>query len=249
MIAQGGRRFGRVCLWGLPGAFSQPDECYNVHQMSMLPFFPWWPLKKPIGEIGDFRLIPYQRGVHPFGGANSRQMIVDQLLEPYKTHMGQPIKYATLVQIKDSDTRDLTDDERSELFLLSEMISFSGLATREYFGAGFNYVNHENFTFIIQGFQGTSAGGVALRTRKREGTSLNYMGHEDYQVICPFHVDINEAAEINVPLVQGLMTARDLEIWPRIEEAIFGFNRANTDSPAVMEQAEAVMMIGAMERL
>jgi hypothetical protein len=38
-------------------------------------------------------------------------------------------------------------------------------------------------------------------------------------------------------------------VWQRFEEAVFWFNRANTDSPDTREQSEPVMMVGAFERV
>lgn len=144
---------------------------------------------------------------------------------------------------------DLTQEDRDELFLFSEIVAFAGLARREFFGFGFNYVNRDLFTFIIQSFEAVP-GAVCVETRRRDGKTRNLVTPEAYKVHRPFHVpDSVCPVRVDTALIEALLQSRDTDKWPCYQEAIFDFTRANTDNDQIAEQMELILLNGAFERL
>lgn len=147
-------------------------------------------------------------------------------------------------------TDELTEDQREDAFLVADLVAFGGLAAREFFspfGAG-PYCNNDNFQIIIQGFP-EWPGGAAVSTRRRDGGTLAYVTEDANHTYAPRHVRAQQEIRLDVPLIRALLAARESEHWQRFEEAVFWFNRANTDATETREQSEAVMMVGAFERV
>lgn len=215
--------------------------------MSMLAFFPWLQISDAV-RVEEFELLPYQRGIAPSGRATKEQSVFDRLLNPYYSG-GTPIRIATIVRIAGQDpTRNMSSEERSALFVFSEVLSAAGLAAREFFGFGLNYQNRDNFRLVIQCFD-SDRGGSAITTRRRDGSTSNYCTEDSYRVQKPEHIPSHRPNSIDFPLLCSLMASRDSQDWERFYEAILGFNLANTDSPDISEHAEAVLLIGAFERI
>lgn len=211
--------------------------------MSMLVFLPWAETHEQLA-VGAYTLVPYKRGEKPGG---EQQPEIDLILSPYLAS-GRPVSAALLIRVGNHGLLDdLSDDERSELFSFGELLAFAGLACREHFGH-FDYVNRDTFSMIIQSFT-ASSGGVAVQARRRDGSTLNYIKRDQYKVPKPEHVTHNGPVKIAADLLESLLKARDMDSWHLFHEAIFSYSRGNTDSDAVTEQAETVMMVGAFERL
>jgi hypothetical protein len=158
-----------------------------------------------------------------------------------------PIARATIVRIFGQDPMcDLSDESRGALFVFSELLSAAGLAAREFFGLG--YQNRDNFRIIVQAFSGDHSG-AAITTRRRDGSTLGYRSEDSYRIEKPEHVSCQDSNPLDLPLLQSLMDSRESEEWESIYEAVLGFNLANTDSSNVSEHIEAVLLIGAFERL
>jgi hypothetical protein len=105
--------------------------------MSMLAFFPWLDLDEEL-RLPEFSLVQFQRGRLPGGEI---QTALDAVMEIYVVGDNRPVSKGTMVQLPGHTlTDDLTDDERSELFVLAELTALAGLAKREYF-APFHYAN------------------------------------------------------------------------------------------------------------
>lgn len=209
----------------------------------MLAYFPWLQLESDL-HLSEFTLLRFERGQRPGAGD---QAAADALLSAYVVGANHPIRKATLIQLPGHGlTDDLTEDERDELFAFGEMVAFSGLSAREYFSP-FGYANRDVFTLIIQGFT-DPAGGVAVRSRRRDGSTLAYVSPGANLVREPHHVPATWAVKLDEPLLKALLKARAIGDWPDIDEALFFFNRANTDNEQVFEQAEIVSTVGAFER-
>ena len=210
----------------------------------MLAFLPWLQLDADI-RMPELTLLRFERGHKPGRG---EQAAVDAILSAYVVGANRPIGRATLIQLPGHGlTDDLSDDERDELFALGELIAFSGLSARDYFSP-FGYSNRDVFTLIIQGF-GDPAGGVAVRSRRRDGSTMAYVSPGANLVREPHHVPGTWSTKLDEPLLQALLKTRGTGDWPDIDEALFFFNRANTDSDQVFEQAEIVSTISAFERV
>lgn len=216
--------------------------------MSMLSFFPWLGVKERL-QLGEFQLLPYERGQSSCGAGVELQRAFDSVLEHYVEANQKPIRHATLVV---ADGRQITDDlgqeEMESYFNFGELVAFGGLATRKFFGLGNQYCNRDDFTFIIQGFRETVPG-VGIVSRRRDGGKSTFVTATIYRVQRPFHVQSDSDFKLDAPLVKVLLDIRERDEWSHYFEAISGFNRANTDSNQVGEASELVATVGAFERL
>ena len=210
----------------------------------MLAFFPWLELDEDVSlPVGS--LVRFDRGRRPGG---QLQATLDALLAPFVVGADRPISKATLIQLPEHGLiDDLTEGERDEVFAVGELVAFAGLAAREYF-APFHYANRDTFTLVIQAF--TEPGvGVGVRSRRRDGSSSTYVSPGAYRVRQPQHLAGTGGVRLDVPLLEALLKVREVGGWPELEEAIFFFNRANSDSDQIFEQAEIVSTTSAIERV
>ena len=217
--------------------------------MNMIAFFPWLCLKEQL-QVGEFELIPYKRGQTPGGADIELQRTLDSVTSPYLVEGSHAINKATIVCVNQGNlTRDLSEDERNALFVLSEILSVAGLSRREFFGGALScYQNRDNFRIIIQSFTEADRG-VSITSRRRDGVTTNYQSEDSYRVQKPEHIHINSVDQIDELLLRSLLQARGSEDWERFYESILGFNSANTDNREIAEQVELVLLSGAMERL
>lgn len=214
--------------------------------MSMLSFFPWYQIEEPM-DLGLFELLPYERALKPVGIGHEIQETIDVVLKPYYHSHQLQVSHGMLMKLKDKGLiDDLNENERSDAFSFSEIVSLAGLCSREYFDL--TYCNSHNFTFIIQSFRGTS-GGVAVTSRRRDGSTSGYVAPGTFKEIQPHHVSSSMVTNLDSTLFNSLVVFSNHENGERLVEASFGFNRANTDSPTVPDASEAVLMVGAFERI
>lgn len=218
-------------------------------------FFPWLGLTNVI-KVGDFSLIPFERGTKPGGPGTALQKSLDKVTEPYIIPPNNPISHATIVKFGPNEiTTDLSEEQAASVFAFSELVAISGLSARKYFAASSmsGYWNRENFRIFIQNFRPES-NGVAVTTRRRDGSRSTYYSGKTYNFQKPEHVESNsiKKVKLDTPLLESLLEAKDgltPETWSCFFESILNFNFANTDSDGIQQEAEAVFIIGAFERL
>lgn len=217
--------------------------------MPMLAFFPWCTIAQDIA-VGLFELLRYERTEKPFGQRTSDQEAVDKILGHYFPHTARPLTSATIVKLKGRGPFDvLSDEERSAVFALAELVSLSGLARREFFSAIGQYCNRDNFRVVIQAFRDPNSGAL-ITTRRRDGHSDQYLTNTAFRVDKPEHVQLGPIPiDIDVSLLNALLTAQEGGDWEHFAESILSFNLANTDSPNMSEHVEAVLLVSAFERL
>ena len=103
--------------------------------MSTLVFFPWLGLTNVI-KVGDFSLIPFERGTKPGGRGTTLQKSLDEVTEPYIIPPNKPISYATIVKFGPNEiTTDLSEEQAASIFAFSELMAITGLSARNYFAA------------------------------------------------------------------------------------------------------------------
>jgi hypothetical protein len=215
--------------------------------MGTLFFFPWLRLNREI-TVGNFSLVRYSRGESPAGPGTEEQAIIDDVLNPYLEGPGEPITHATLLGSNKRGLFDeLNDEERMEAFVFSELLSLAGIAHREYFSQLGQYCNRDHFRLIGQKFD--RPGGSLFTLRRRDGATRQFWPKGDYEVYKPEHVLLTTLAKLDEPLLESLLSAQGLPIWTDLYESILNFNLANTDSAAITEHTEVVLLVSAFERL
>jgi len=217
----------------------------------MLSFFPWLTIEKKI-EIGEIILIPFERDKKLSIPEEKFDGIYKEILGHYLEVNDRPVEKSTLVFLKNKDPhQDYTHEEIEYLFSTSEIIAFSGLANRKYFDVmGIEYCNRIDFTFVIQKFN-MKSGSVGISTRRRDGHKDILVSEIVFNVRMPYNVN-NFYFKVDFNLAASLIKAQEeLEYnkWPSYADAIFNFNRANTDEDSTSEHQEVVMIVGAFQRL
>lgn len=197
--------------------------------------------------MGEFSLLPYRRAKRPARDDAHLQAQIDAVLAPYISATGRPVQDAVIVRLANCEiTADLTEDDAVPLFVFAELLAFSGLSDREFFGS--RYCNRDSFRIVIQGFRPESHT-VVIVSRRRDGATHNIMSAGTYQVPIPPHASRYRVDERQLPLLKALLEARENRSWGQYHEAISSFNLANTDTPDITQTTEAILMIGALQRL
>jgi hypothetical protein len=216
--------------------------------MSALAFFPWLRLDELI-EVGGFQLLPYERHERPAGPRTPTQDALDAVLAAYREHRGSPVEHATLLRHPEHGiTDDLAVEERAELFAFAELLAFCGLARRQFFGSGMFYANRDDYALVIQNFV-DPRDGVGITTRRRDGVMNSFLTAGLYELRRPLHGSPNPRIRIEVELLRALLQAQGAANWTRRYDSILAFNRSNTDSDQVVEEAEVVLGVAAFQRL
>ena len=211
--------------------------------MGALAFFPWFSLDSDV-TVGGYRLSRYIRGNQP----GREQETIDEILQAYLEGETRAIRQATLLHKEGSELlADLADEEMADLFEVAEVVSFAGLASREYFAPA-RYSNRETFNLVVQRFQGRGQG-VGVISRRRDGSTRAYVSPSQNRVRRPISQNGVSAVALDGGLLTALLEARDHDDWEHLSEAVYFFGRANTDSDVVSEESECVEMVGAFERL
>jgi len=195
------------------------------------------------------QLVPFRRGSEPAGPGTELQRVVDAVLEPYLVAAARPVEEATLVSLAGQGlTEAITDDALRDLFIVAELLAFSGLAARQFFNPiGLGYANRDMFNLIVQRFD-DPRGGVSLTSRRREGSTQNYVTRDVYRVDRPRHVTSPFPVGLDDALLRALMRARESDDGRYVESVVL-FNRANTDGNDVSPGIEIILVVGAFQRL
>jgi hypothetical protein len=211
----------------------------------MLAFLPWVSVDEE-KSFGDYRILPYVRGVRPAGAETDEQKHIDAVLEPYCINATESVSHAALLtHASRSLVADLGDELAREYWEFSELLAFAALSAREFFEQ--TYTNREAYRLVIQGFRADSHR-VALVSRRRDGTTTNLLSPDRYREIKPHHVGLNRLF-VDEPLLNALLRAWEHPIWDALFEGIVSFGLANTDSIQIPAQMEAVHTISAFQRL
>jgi hypothetical protein len=212
--------------------------------MRTVAYFPWLKLHED-RQPGGFRLLRFDRGKRPSGAGTEMQEVFDAVLEPYSMG-GRRVTEATILQPPGHELGAEVDEQTIDgMFAFSELLAFSALADREFFMHV--YQNRDNFRLVVQNVLAVPKGAVT-QSRRRDGSSLGYWSKGTYRVQKPEHIP-NTPNSFDVTLIGSLQRAQSSNEWDRLFESIVSFNLANTDSPDLPEQVEAILLVGAFERL
>lgn len=140
----------------------------------------------------------------------------------------------------------IEDQLGQELFAMSEVVAFCGLANREFFSH--NYWGRDNFRLVIQNYAEPKAG-TKFATRRRDGSTTVLVSETAHVVLPPEHLTASSRVTLDEDLLAILSARERPESWESVYEAILHFNLANTDSEAVSESMELVLLQAAYERL
>jgi hypothetical protein len=213
--------------------------------MGTLAFFPWLRLPPQTIRCGEFELIPYARG--RYEGRNATT--IDLVTSAYREVPDIPIEEAVLLRLEDSDDllAHLDEKQIDACFAFSEMVALAGLTKRRFFCQSGGYSNRDNYRLVVQQFD-EPGNGVCQRTRRRDGVASHFMTAEVHRVPRPRHVPF-ERMELDLALLQALVTCRASSNAADFVDSIITFNLANTDNSMLSPHVELVLSSGALEKV
>lgn len=222
------------------------DPSVAGHFVDTLAFFPWLDLKSEY-RFRDFAVHPYQRGKSP-GSTPEEQAAIDDVLASYCAAHGRPVDRAVILQhhCQTTLTAELSADYHRDLFEFAELMAFTGLAGRQFFG-DMHYCNRDTFCLVVQDIP-EPAKGVLITSRRRDGARNMAYRDNVYGVRCPEHV-IGNHARMDSQLMTALLEAKAHGDWPKLYQAITLFSQANTDRAEVPISTEVVFTYAALEQV
>ncbi|MFE0501407.1 hypothetical protein ACFW0P_11555, partial [Lysobacter soli] len=212
--------------------------------LGAVAFFPWLSIGAD-RVIGPIRLFQFRRGVKPGELSHAHQKDLDDILGAYAVAPKALLRSAVLLEV-DAWENGLNPDAAVErLFQARDVLTLAALAKRRLFSGPVQpYCSADNFELVVQPYTPGAAGRLSYTTRRRDGGCLCGWSGDDFTFYKPKHV-FDFSLDVDEPLVTWLMT----EDRAFVVDSISEFNRANSDSAAVTEHDELVMMKAAFERL
>ncbi len=215
--------------------------------MPVVAFFPWLKIKEKI-VLGNIKLTPYN--IEQDESGSNIKKACNKVFSSYCIS-SRPVSELTVLSYKDKLLfDDITDEEINDLFIAAEFIAFSAISRREYFQFSGNYCNKDDFLFYIQIFDETF-NGAHFKTRKRDGLSEQFSSSDNLKTIKPDNAT-NRTVNIDKELLASLLELqknKNTKAYNEIFEAIYSFNRANTDNNYFNEPFEIVLVLGAIQRI
>jgi len=208
---------------------------------SSIAFFPWVSIDDR-EEIGNTRLLPYRQGAAPGDLAHASQAAIDGVFKAYANRPRVAVTEATIVEVGDWHTGTDASKLAARLFLARNLIAFSALSRRRFFCGHFDYCNTDAFELVVQNYSPDRPDRFSFGTRRRDGGIQNMWAADSFAFHRPYHVAANLRMEFDRSLLVAL-----LSLDP--DDPVREFNATNTDSPAIPEHVELVMMKSAFEWL
>lgn len=219
--------------------------CSTGASMPMIAFFPWAVLDEPV-VAGEFTVAPFSYAATLM--PRDHALAVREVIAAYDKSDNDVIaQVPVLFRTAACPTDDVPEEALGALFQHGEVIAFAALSARAFFMDP--YWNRDSLRLVVQGFRPDRPGGALITSRRRDGSVNAYVPAAHHQVRRPVHVSHAPLDRLDVPLLTAVLAACDDAGFPRVIDAIRGYNAANTDSPDIGQEAELIMLIGAYSRL
>ena len=222
-------------------------------QTRTISFLPWLRIKEPV-RVGRFVFTPFldrddqiTEPVREIGEA------IRTIVSGYVDLRGTPLRNCVLIldaqltPLWDLPVSALSEDRwaTAQLFLAAFSMNEYFTQVRQYSNSSLFTVYHQSFTLPIDF--------VAVNSRRRDG-SLMVGGyrHGEMKFTVPVYADMaGELRQFDVGLLAALEQAssKGSSVVNRLRAALSFLSLANTDSEAMVPDAEIILMISAYEQL
>lgn len=221
--------------------------------MTSIYFFPWLDAPKTI-DFGSVVLEPYERGQLPGDQKRITQAEIDEVMNFYKASPTESVQNCLLIRLPDHQIgEDLNEDEKSFLRVFGELLCFSHIAERTYFGWDYHYCCKEDFAVHGHGWPSERFDGhIVIHTRRRDGISYNMTDAEYGAYHRPHNANKSSNLQESPPLLQPLLQAfqnMNDDQWGDIYECVINYNLANTDNALIAPEAEMVLLHSAFDAI
>lgn len=221
--------------------------------MTSIYFFPWLDAPKTI-DFGSVLLEPYECGQFPGDHECITQADIDRVMDFYKTSPTESVQSCLLIRLPNRKIgEDLSEDEKSYLRVFGELLCFSHIAERTYFGWDYHYCCKEDFELYGQGWASDRFDGhIVIPSRKRDGITYNMTDDEYGAYHRPHNANKSSSLQEEPPLIQPLLQAfqnMNDDQWGDIYECVINYNLSNTDNALIVPEAEMVLLHSAFDAI
>ncbi len=219
----------------------------------LLAFLPWLNIPATV-PLAGVQFVPFRdRNGQTSPGLSDLEPSLKIILSGFVDLEGQAIGNCAIACIKEkSPIWDLSQDDQSTIQQAVQLLALAALSGNEYYGGGIgSYANTTSFQLLVQRFTEPPSW-VSFQIRRRDGVTLDSgYKHGEVRIILPLACKVMRAVPIDEKLVEGLNKAlnSDSSTMRRLIPALSFFNLANTDSDAMLPEAEAILTAAAFEQL
>jgi hypothetical protein len=184
-------------------------------------------------------------------------MLVKLVLSDFVGISGQPVGKFAIVSLRNAILLDYLLDPVDVAAIRDyiDIACLSGLSDREFLGPAEPYCNSDCFLLYERRFD-SMTGVRAPIFRRRDSTPFGPAAGPAMRVHVPFHAAVVPRVSLDESFFRALanfreivVTSPDFERRTGWQEAIYCFNRANTDSESMSAHLEWVLMSSALERI
>lgn len=221
--------------------------------MTSIYFFPWLDAPKTM-DFGSVLLEPYERGKFPGDQELVTQAEIDEVMNFYKASPTENIQSCLMIRLPNKKIgEDLSEDEKGFLRVFAELLCFSHIAERTFFGRDYHYCCKEDFAFHGHGWASERFNGfIVIQSRRRDGFNQNMTDAESAAYHRPHNANkgsnLQEQPSLLQPLLQAFKNMDD-SLRVDIYECIINYNLANTDNALITPEVEMVLLHSAFDAI
>lgn len=220
-----------------------------------IAFLPWANLEQDV-TVGAVTFAPVVAGgkTKPIIPAPLSTVATElaTIISSYRDFRGRQVRRFTISTVAGTPLE--ADKYRQQINEARLFLILCAIGANEYLGNTNRYTNSSAFEIVFQRFR-PGAEYTAITARRRDG-SMTGMGykHGEITFAAPFHVAFGSTAHIDDSFANALhaltqQRASHGELYRRILGAASFFSLANTDDPAMISEAEIILMGSAFEQL
>jgi hypothetical protein len=216
----------------------------------MIAFLPWLTLREPVSCFG-VRFVPRQaqNGAAP-AGIGDVLSTLSPIFSAYRDVTGNPIDTGVVVCMDGKPDEWNISDADMPLVRRATLALFLACMSRNDYVRGWgSYVNSANFELVWQRFT-YPISSVTLVARRRDGhqTTGGY-SHQEIRITEPLQARLSGAVGVDLRLLNALDASNAQPVGQRIQSALAFVALASTDSGVMLDSAEVILIVSAVEQL
>jgi hypothetical protein len=219
--------------------------------MPTLYFLPWCRLGERL-DVHPVSFIPFNRNFPPDDFDDETAELISRISEDFLAIDGKPVSEFTVLSFDKKCLRNDFDGSGPVFAEFSDLLCLASLSARDYFGRAERYSN--STCFALYGRRVDDSGRPWSPTfLRKDGVPMFLAG-----IAMRVHVPVESATipkpSMNMEFLKALLARRERapnypDRWAAWQEAIYSFNRANSDAEVVDRHMEWVLTSGAIERV
>jgi hypothetical protein len=218
----------------------------------LVAFLPWVKLRSAVA-IGNVTYVPFEVGrATPEQPLRGLETPFTRILSSYVDFIDRPVRSCVVVAKNDRNPPwNLVQEDFDNVQWCTSLLFLSTIAQNEYFQYLRRYVNRSMFDLYWQGFT-EPVEFISVTVRRRDGELWNGgYKHGQVKFPTPIQADLGEPICPDLDFLRGLQAAdaANSKLIARLRAALSFFSLANTESNAMLPEAEVILMASAFEQL